>query len=1298
MAASTPTTVLLPLKLDAFALNPSVCAGGTTDAKIAPITQPNYTFLRLSDYVIQNDILPHTDLHTTDSANHNPRLMDLGSRTLRANRQGIYLSWMVPRAYRSGVASTRETPDANENADNSAPQFRDAPVRWLVIRTIDMDTVSPSTARDYIPELHAWVVESDRRWSIDELDETVDLQVDVSPFIDPGTTSDPDIDSQAEVFIGLRADAVDWEEQADAPRVPMSLLNSANHLFPDFQPHNSNVFSMVDSFDYLDADQVLQRLDGAIANYYVIGWHVDETKDLFYIPSSSTPPTQGEIIAELNMTFSSPPSAEVTAFLASTDSARLLCHGAMYNVVWSSTTKPESIADKQSAILNNAMPVAVGTTPLDALLTYVQAHKGIDPGDIAELEEDILRLQALLLAQSDTVDAVREAADELGAGNYERMAAGIHYHFAGEEGAPPTIPTESQVTQLRGLNQMQYALDVAGRTAAQKQWELFACWWKYVSDVDKKDKDIEGQYQDEAAGLSSDIKLFQQRMLQLQDEIDKAKSGMTVKAGVIGGAFQTRDPTLLVGGIESGWPYDYLDNLLVRLQTQVVAAVSAAPDSPDWRDFIHTTVSKLPTRLQDAATALLQEFPLLSSYDGGTPPEGAALPLYHDHGADHGDGSQGPARDQWNETQPWFPLFLEWEAEYTHIPFELWTLSERTSRASTQPQLHYGIPDDTILADKQITDIRTVSGRVLILPQPSFSLAAKIDQVFATTPPAILDPIISPAERQKLKQNLYKLPFLSAPLAGLTDHLLTLVQGTHIKPMLRKPGEKPTPMPEAVTVAEDIGFDTDMMGLVGKETDLTPYGTLVQFLGSDYCAFKPVTHGQLRFTKLNIIDKFGQAIHAIDPIPQAGGPPPLYPAISDFYAPRMLPDGYANTVVRDTKGFCEFIQLPPAINQPARLSSSFVMLEGGQYWRPATEWENPIWGWIIINFADRGLQLFLADGTFYREIRLGGQSGTATSSWLPFDPPATPLDASRLDLLVEKLQVQAYAESFMSMVAGSLAAAPAAPSAYSEFLNSIIGKPFALTTMGWALELSTDALENQSTLNTVDPDRWLLPGTDHTKTYSFPVKIGDADRSYDGLVGYFLPSSDRTKFDLSTVHTFFGSGSAVTPIDGAYPTFAPFWTDPKSNADDMDFARNQNMQVFGAIVDPFRPVHGYSSFLPPAVLTLPPWTWQEAIGKMTAFFRIGPLVVTKDVPAWDKTYELTAGYDLEKQGVVPKSGVGIPVGIAEWAWLQPYVVDGDEEYMPLGIGKGDGRPRFEEAPYTTLEGYLQLKGPIFKKE
>jgi hypothetical protein len=74
---TTPATVLIPLQVNAFALTEKTC-DSKNNYRIAPITQPNYTFLRLHDNLITSDILDHVDLHAVQPSNLNSRLTDLG--------------------------------------------------------------------------------------------------------------------------------------------------------------------------------------------------------------------------------------------------------------------------------------------------------------------------------------------------------------------------------------------------------------------------------------------------------------------------------------------------------------------------------------------------------------------------------------------------------------------------------------------------------------------------------------------------------------------------------------------------------------------------------------------------------------------------------------------------------------------------------------------------------------------------------------------------------------------------------------------------------------------------------------------------------------------------------------------------------------------------------------------------------------------------------------------------------------------------------------------------------------------
>ncbi|KAJ8107184.1 hypothetical protein ONZ43_g6815 [Nemania bipapillata] len=1054
--------LLVPMQLDAFVLNTAVCGTGEegdTTARICPITQPNYTFLRLENFLIQSDVQNHADLHNTAPAEVNSRLMDLGARpkpTPLRHRYGVYIHWTLPRFYRSGVSSTDTVTKSRHQQERlsrgikaapavvaegegdgggqatTTPDFVEPPTRWVVVRELDLDSIQPAEAKSAFEgrKYEAWVIESDYLWSLDDIPADADLQTDFAPFVtggDEGKTNTGDnqqkidIKGQAEVFIGRKTPLADWVPgnypSSDKPPPSMSLLRSGNQLFADFQMHNSNVFSMLDNFEYVDSERQTQYLSQAKASYYVLGWHWEDSVDPLWNSTSST--AHGASLDTLFMRMQGVDTqnpGDWADWLDEKGALHALCHGAMYDVTWDESKKPATVpADQYNARINEPKQaaVSVGTTPMDALISYCHARTSENENeDVNKLEEDILALETLLHARDDGVEAQREAKNTVYNWSFNRSPGGLHYHLSGGEddnntNNQPVEPEQSVILKLRELNQKQGLLDSCGTTMKQYRWNMFSLWWKFMSDVgnsgdETNDDTVAKMNASKAAveALSAKIDGLQSRMGELQDEInsllappDDGSENLlaTAKPASLPVFYRANDPTVLIGGIPSGWPLDYLDKVAVRSQFQTISVEDASSLPDDFQKFSTLLQDRLPAVLKAPINALVTEFYAIQPGSNSDPGD-KFYPQFHDQVT-----SDKRWRDQWGDRQPWFPLYVEWEAEYTHVPFDYWKLDEHTARVSAPEMVRYGItvpsPEGqnppplwealaTELKDKGF-DTRVLSGRVLILPQPSFSLGAKITQLFDNTPPDILDGYLTEAERDNLRENISQLSYLSSPLSGFTSGMVTMAEGSHIKPENKIVNNGV----ESISSIEDAevpkaGFTASSIGLIQGQSASTPYAATVNFQDTQWCPFKPVTHGQFRFRKLNIIDKFGQSLVPIDQNPRVDGPPPLYPCISDFYEPQTIKlndQDYANTVIQDNPAQNEFIQLPPQINQNVRLNANFVKrladdpdqqqsgASGLATWRPASEWENPIWGWVITNYADYGIQLFLPDGTFYRE-------------------------------------------------------------------------------------------------------------------------------------------------------------------------------------------------------------------------------------------------------------------------------------------------------------------------------------------
>ncbi|KAF5566573.1 hypothetical protein FNAPI_1032 [Fusarium napiforme] len=426
-----------------------------------------------------------------------------------------------------------------------------------------------------------------------------------------------------------------------------------------------------------------------------------------------------------------------------------------------------------------------------------------------------------------------------------------------------------------------------------------------------------------------------------------------------------------------------------------------------------------------------------------------------------------------------------------------------------------------------------------------------------------------------------------------------------------------------------------------------------------------------------------------------------------------------------TEPLSEYVQMPPQINQPSGLNSLFVIPGPGSHkkiakrdddrgvherleplWQAANEWDQPIWGWVAINYPGNGLQFFLPDGTFYRELRLpaGPENKMRFDSshkplWLPSQKPDDPKEVLRWDMkqllrLVETLaKSPPYLGKFVDMVQRA-SSAKTSVSGYAEFGSALIGLPLALTYMAWSLELAGPECTSQMDDDRA-PSRTLLPprleDKDPPYQYSFPIKIGDKQPDFDGLVGYFLPKATEDvehgdTLDLTKIYSHFAIAKApaattttndhqsegpIIPITSEnYPQVRTHYIAPSSVQTPADYAVQHDLElqlsgiVVGALSDPFLPCHAFTAILPPKELSLPPWTWENSLARIATFFNAGPLLISSNVPSFNTENELMQGsqipeFDDETAGNGELSRVvSLPVAdmATGWAWLEPYTV------------------------------------------
>lgn len=614
--------------------------------------------------------------------------------------------------------------------------------------------------------------------------------------------------------------------------------------------HNGGVFSTVDCFQYKSNKGETKYLTTATADYYLIGWHSLSKDDI--LVRGNTDKLNAMLndlklsldVSTLNTTQSE--KDNVSSILDLKKDSRVVLHGGLYSVAFDINSKPTSLAEAAASRFPldfpfKMEPLSVGASAIDAVVTFLRAHRNEDvetvfgPGS-AGVANIILSLADLLYAADDSYNQRAKAQDiNLYEGHFAKSTiAGFSWNYAAktEAGKPPKTPSDSEWETLVQLNETQPLLDSLERNLQQTRWELFAVWWKYVTDksnindstkLDGGDT-IQESYRKQVKKIAASILELEKRTKAARDLLVDTTTGkaltdpnssssdtkdpvsQTFKKVTQSPFYTRKEPTLCIAGIESGWPKDFMDALPVRLERQI---------PPNKIDPITTilgiTPNPIPTELQTTAKRILEEY-LSRTVTKNVDDYGKGFQLW-------GNGK--------NEN-PFLPLFVEWEAVYYHIERSKWTVNVRSSPVGLpNSQVRMGI--DELLAanaDNQ-RDFRYISGRTLILPQPVFSLESAVRNVLDVNNIDISKQVTKasqgtggqtsatgPKTNDDLIAQIRKLPFISCPLSGIQEHLLTRVMGTHVKPTINRPGKSNIPLPPAITAAVDIGFSEEILKLI----------------------------------------------------------------------------------------------------------------------------------------------------------------------------------------------------------------------------------------------------------------------------------------------------------------------------------------------------------------------------------------------------------------------------------------------------------------------------------------------------
>ena len=284
-----------------------------------------------------------------------------------------------------------------------------------------------------------------------------------------------------------------------------------------------------------------------------------------------------------------------------------------------------------------------------------------DGGD--KLANEVSRLSEVLYAANDDYDSRVQAQDMLERKNFASGAGGTQWSYDGkaEPGGAPPVPSDDEELQLKKLNEVQRRMDVASRKLKSLSWDLFAEWWKFVSDQANNDPKRQ-PYRERVRRIREQMDVLVPLIQRLQKSIKEDFKTLPKKQAAGSSFFKRKDPTLCIAGMDSGWPADFLETVKVRLDHQLL---QDADKLKMVESIFPNDQSPVPihNKLRETAQRILAEF--IANPVTDTPP---AKPGDGNKDAEKPVGEQPnpPKRGfkAWNGVNPFVPLFIEYELIY----------------------------------------------------------------------------------------------------------------------------------------------------------------------------------------------------------------------------------------------------------------------------------------------------------------------------------------------------------------------------------------------------------------------------------------------------------------------------------------------------------------------------------------------------------------------------------------------------------------------------------------------------------
>jgi len=1164
---------------------------------------------------------------------------------------GVHLHWALPAALRNG-----------KQTQSGEIQFPPAPNRWLVLRI----SGDPKLTK-------AWVLQSDY---VGERDDDGDPHRQNSSCI-----LAPRNGRYAVYQIGRRFkyEEQGWETKLDEDHTwrPLTAVTPGNPGFAAFYPGCRNVFAFHDELDGVDAGTF---------SYLVAGWY--ETLGDDPICSDETGAKDGidwtahfrKSWLEPNLTWDQDakrcwwrdPNPDATKYevpnLKWDEAAkrwrwedpnqsgtkydvpnRTLCHGALYGITW---PKEASITSTERYV------VAVANTATEALSTFISHELNSQRFEslLSAFQYGMLGSMEKLHGMLELDEEIHRRAFEPVEGSGTRWVLRLIPHSVSatsgkQQQRPPSFPDNPDIALwFDQLCDKQAEYDQLARQRIALGEQYFALWYQRQRDELKKKSERSQELKPgskletdlQAAIQRTDLMLHGDSKLQgTQDLIKAIREYITEALKPTGKGdpayelvatpmpcfWRPTDPAILVASSAGPRRHRYASSSggpKCRIVESLISKLSWKDnfwiDSQEIKEiaklpFEKRTGSNMPF---EAIAGLYYEALLLDA----DRIEWLATPKCDKN---RSLGSKADALDALNKDagmklgtmdgiaklEPgWDPLFMVWKLEWSPVysdPGE-WNKCGRTLGDSSDYEPVMGV-------GPAANEKHVCYGWAPL----SISLGERLER------------LIKLAEIEKdgaIPAKLFRdWDFVSQSANGLTSMLLLREETLQLPPL-----------------DKDSKLLNTVQDLVGSAPRWSP---LVRASSEPLApAFSPIRAGQFRLSQLLLVDGFGRIKKLVDDTDNK--PLPLLSQDEKI----CLGESFGG----DTRELQDWITPPPRIAQAARLKCSWISVadecHGKGYKEsnsnPAT---GPILGWIIPNYFDRSLVICDRKGILRGELRaLAGQKPEVQLSPLPGCVLSAGGDAFLED--ADCFQLRDFVKGICSRGPSALEACltlmgklsmciPTPAAQQTQTMDLVLGQPLALARASLSLQVWGKLAANPP---------WAEPSPSRIR---FPVRIGDARKGDDGLIGYFISDVPGNGYDYSKMRLPYGA-----PLQSRPEYFAP-----NSYA---EVGLGEVSLKLTLLMDPRAGVHIVSGILPSQFLELPENAVTEPLANIELSFRAGPV--------------------LAVDGVLR---LPLPADVAgDWRWFNRDLKKGAGWQVQPDVAKAPSAPALPSQRVEVYDGWL----------